>query len=250
MVSLTIDGREVSGEEGSTILEVARKNGIRIPTLCYHDAVSSAGTCRLCSVEIVKGSRSRIVASCLYPVWEGLVVRTDTERVINLRKMLIELLLARCPDVKVVQDLAREYGVRQTEFTPEAEDCVLCGLCVRVCDEIVGASAISLVNRGTKREVASPFYEASTACVGCGSCAFVCPTNCIKVEDFGGKRTIKRWHVEFKLARCKACGRYFEPEAHLKFLARELKMREEELQTCQRCRTAQAKISGAAGTAV
>lgn len=236
MVTITIDGRQVQGKEGSTILEVAEEHGIRIPHLCYHGAVSSSGACRLCSVEVQIGRRSRIVASCLYPIVKGLVVKTDTERVKNLRKMVIELLLARCPNVEAVQDLASELGVATTEFETEDEDCILCGLCVRVCDEIVGRSAISLVNRGTTRDVATPFNEAWSACIGCGSCAYVCPTGCIRVEDVGDKRVIRRWNVELKLKKCTVCGKPFAPEAQLQYLAETLDLPEEHFLTCPNCR--------------
>lgn len=236
MVTLTIDGREVEAKEGSTILEVAREQGIYIPTLCYHDAVSPAAACRLCVVEISTNGRSRLVASCLYPVEEQLVVRTDVERVTNVRRMVVELLLARCPNVKAVQDLAREFGLEETGFVLGDEQCILCGLCVRICEEIVGVSAISLVNRGTKREVATPFYEASSVCIGCGSCAYVCPTGCIKVEDIGDTRVIRKWRAEFRLRKCRLCDEYFAPEAQLEYLRKKLDLPEEEFEICPHCR--------------
>lgn len=95
MVTLTIDGQEIQAKEDATILEVAREKGIEIPTLCYHDSVSSAGACRLCMVEVTRDSRTRLVASCLYPVEEGLIVKSDSPRVRNIRKTVMELLLAR-----------------------------------------------------------------------------------------------------------------------------------------------------------
>ena len=236
MVTLTIDGQEIQAKEGATLLEVAREKGIEIPTLCYHDSVSSAGACRLCIVEATKGKRTRLVASCLYPVEEGLIVKTASQKVMNVRRTAMELFLARCPNSKPIQDLARSMGVETTDFDVEDEDCILCGLCVRVCQEIAGVSAISLVSRGTDRRVAPPFEEASIDCIGCGSCAHVCPTGCIKIEDVGDTRTIHNWKTEFKLRQCKECGKYLATEAQLEYLSKTLDLPKEQFELCQACR--------------
>ena len=236
MVTFTIDGQEIQAKEDATILEVAREKGIEIPTLCYHDSVSPAGACRLCMVEVTRDSRIRLVASCLYPVEEGLIVKSDSPRVRNIRKTVMELLLARCPNSKPIQDMARSMGVETTDLDLEDEDCILCGLCVRVCQEIAGVSAISLTGRGTERKVAPPFEEVSEDCIGCGSCAHVCPTECIKVEDVGDTRTIQNWKAEFKLRQCAECGKYFAPEAQLDYLSKTLDLPKENFELCQGCR--------------
>lgn len=238
-VTLTIDDREIQAEEERTILEVARDNGIDIPTLCYNEGVEPYGACRLCLVEITKNGRSRLVASCLYPVEEGLVVKTATEKVTANRKMLMELLLARCSGVKVIQDLARKMGVEKTSFRPEYledNECILCGLCVRACGEVVGTSAISLVNRGVNREVASPFLETASDCIGCGSCVYICPTKCIKMEDIGDTRTIHNWDVSFKLKRCQVCRNYFAPEKQLEYIREKLNLPEDFFDICPNCK--------------
>jgi len=184
-ITLKIDGLEVKAKEGTSILDVAKKLGIKIPTLCYHPALEPFGACRVCSVEITdKRGRKKIVTSCNYPVSEGLVVDTKSEKVFRTRQLLLELLLARCPKVKKIQDLAREYGVEKPSFwvgDPE-EDCILCGLCVRVCEELVGVSAINFANRGVEREVTAPYHTISDDCVGCGACAIICPTDSKKVR--------------------------------------------------------------------
>ena len=236
MVNMIIDGRKIEAEEGQTILEVAREEGIDIPTLCYHEAVSSAGACRMCVVEAGKGGRSKIVASCLYPVEDGLEVVTNSERVLDSRRTVIELLLASCPNSEILQEMAAGLGVESTAFKAEDENnlCILCGLCVRACDEVVGVNAISLVNRGTKREVSTPFDDASEACIGCGSCHYICPTGAVKMEDAGGVRKIDNWNVEFELAKCKTCGNYFAPRAQLDYI-KNIYGIEEDLENCPSC---------------
>jgi len=239
LVNLTIDGRKLQAEKGRTVLEIARDNGIDIPTLCYNEGVEPYGACRLCLVEISKNGHTRLVTSCLYPIEEGLVINTASERVMANRKMLMELLLARCSGVKVIEDLARKMGVEKPSFKPEyleKNECILCGLCVRACREVVGTSAISLVNRGVNREVAAPFLETAPDCIGCGSCVFICPTKCIKMEDKGDIRTIHNWKVDFKLKKCKVCGNYFAPEKQLEYIRKKSNLPEDFFDTCPNCK--------------
>jgi len=193
-ISLEIDGRGVKAEEGMSILEAAKSAGIDIPTLCYHPALAPFGACRLCSVEITSHGRSRIVTSCNYPVEDGLIVNTKSPDVIETRKVLCELLLARCPNVKVIQDLARDYGVEKPRFKLADEKCILCGLCARICEERIGVSAINFIGRGVDRKVETPFQATLDidldVCIACGACAFVCPTGAIKLEDITKKKPI------------------------------------------------------------
>ena len=185
MVHITINGTEVDAPEEQTILQAAKTLGIKIPTLCHHDALSPYGSCRLCIVEIKKRGRSKIVTSCNHPVERGIEVFTDSEAVLGHRKMLMELLLARCPEVGIVREMARRMGIERPRFPQGKHDCILCGLCVRVCDERIGASAISFVNRGVDEDVSAPFNISSETCIGCGACVRVCPTGAITT---GGSR--------------------------------------------------------------
>jgi len=240
MVTLTIDGKVVRAEEGAMVLDVATANNVYIPTLCAHESVSPYGACRLCLVEVKTSSgRERLVTSCLYPVEEGLDVKTDTERVRRNRQVIIDLLLARCPDSALIQDMARRLGVEKTSYPPEDHgNCILCALCVRACEEVVGVSAISLVNRGVDREMAIPFYDDSNACIGCGSCAYICPTDAIEMVDSGDTRTVTMPNnvVEFKLAKCSVCGAYFAPERQLEYMARKAGLERAFFDRCITCR--------------
>ena len=175
MINLTINGLNVSVEKGSTLLEAAQFLGFPIPTLCYMEGLSSYGACRLCVVEIGEEPKTKLVSSCTYPAEEGLKVRTSSERVIRARKMILELLLASCPQSKVIQDLAAKYEVRQQRFKQEYEDCILCGLCVRMCQEQMMAKAIGFQGRGENRKIGTPFDIKSEVCRQCGGCMYVCP---------------------------------------------------------------------------
>jgi len=140
MVNLTLNGLSISVERGTTILEAAKFYGFPIPTLCHKEGLSPYGACRLCVVEIGEGPGAKLVSSCTYPVEEGMKVRTASERVLKARRIIIELLLASCPQSKVIQDIASRHNVRQQRFRQEHEDCILCGLCVRMCNADDGRS--------------------------------------------------------------------------------------------------------------
>lgn len=175
MVKITLNGMEVEIEEGWTLLEVARFYGLEIPTLCYNDGLSPYGGCRLCLVEIGEGNNTKLVSSCTYPVQEGLKVRTDTKRVIESRKMMIELMLSIAPNSKIIQDLASKFGVKKVRFKVRNEECVLCGLCVRMCREQMDGKAIGFLNRGKDTRISTPFDIKSEECRLCGGCMYICP---------------------------------------------------------------------------
>jgi NADH dehydrogenase/NADH:ubiquinone oxidoreductase subunit G len=175
MISLKMNGLDISVEKGTTLLEAAKFYGFPIPTLCYMEGLSPYGACRLCVVEIGEGPKAKLVTSCTYPVEEGLVVRTASSRVVRARKMIIELLLASCPQSKTIQDLASAYGVSRQRFRQEHEDCILCGRCVRVCKEQMMAGAIGFHGRGCT------YPEPDKAI--CGACANLEPP-CLEKDSF------------------------------------------------------------------
>jgi len=175
MINMKINNLEVKAEEGWTVLEACRFYGLDIPTLCYKEGLSPYGGCRLCLVEIGEEPNTKMVSSCTYPVEEGLDVRTDTKRVIEARRMMIELMLSIAPGSKTIQDLASKFGVKQVRFKPRQEECILCGLCVRMCAEQMDAKAIGFQNRGYKKKISTPFDIRSDVCRLCGACMYVCP---------------------------------------------------------------------------
>jgi bidirectional [NiFe] hydrogenase diaphorase subunit len=207
MIRLVIDDQEIEADRGRTILEAARGQGISIPTLCYHEALEPFAACRMCMVELENRRGGQLVPACAYPCEEGLIVRTDSEKVRRSRRLTIELLMASAAHVPLIRAMAEELGVATPRFTMEPDDCILCGLCVRACDEIVGVGAISLINRGIEKKVSPPFQIASNACIECGTCVLVCPTGAITLADIiGGARTAHPWESEFEAVDCRICG--------------------------------------------
>jgi NADH dehydrogenase/NADH:ubiquinone oxidoreductase subunit G len=223
MVKVTLNDKEIEAPEDMTILQVARREGIDIPTLCYHDALEPYGACRLCIVEVGGSLRPGIRVSCVQTVQEGLVVQTHSERVLKNRKLILELLLARSPDARKLIDLAARHGVTESRFYTHdtGDNCVRCGLCVRVCRDRIGAYALCFAHRGYDRKVTSEFEALSEYCIGCGTCAQVCPTGAIWMKDEEDERTIYTKDVvigRFKLAPCQACGTPYAPQAYLDFV--------------------------------
>ena len=172
-VTLEIDGKSVAVDEGLTVLDAARQAGADVPTLCYSEALKPYGACRLCMVEVTKGTRTRLVASCCYPVEPDLKVRTSTEKIEKIRKTLVELLMPLAAGGPI-KALAAKYGLSKSRFKAQERDCVLCGLCVRYCAEIKGENAVYFQGRGVKRKLALlPGH--SLVCANCEECWKLCP---------------------------------------------------------------------------
>jgi heterodisulfide reductase subunit A len=198
MITLTIDKQTVLTEEGKTVLDAARQAKIEIPTLCHNDALEPYGGCRLCVVEVIEGGPPGLKTACTLKATAGLVVETRNERVLRSRRLTLELLLARCPEVPIIRTLAREHGVADARFAADDERCILCGQCIRVCKERMGVAAIGIFNRGAKKYVSTPYRELSDVCRGCGACAEVCPTGCIDFTRFSERTPeplLSEWNV-------------------------------------------------------
>ncbi len=182
-VALHIDGKKIKVPEGATVLDAARKAGIAIPHLCDQEGMPPYGACRVCTVEITANNRTRLQTACNYPVTDGIRVSTNSPKVIAGRKIILELLLARCGEVDRIRDFAGQWGVEATRFVSRTQDdCILCGLCVRACKEIVGSEALSFSGRGVFRKVDVPFGYHPESCIACGLCVYVCPTGKMQME--------------------------------------------------------------------
>lgn len=188
MIQITIDGRSIEVAPGTTILAAARQVGVAIPALCDSTLVEPYGVCRVCSVELVDGRRSRIVTACNYPLQRTCEISTRSERALRVRRLVLEMMLARWPNVGIIRDLARDVGVTAPRFVhPQRNEspsaCILCGLCVRLCHEGVWHHVLAFEGRGESRRVAMPYGEQPAACTGCMACASVCPTGAIRFAD-------------------------------------------------------------------
>lgn len=214
---IKIDGQDIEATPGETILEVARRYGIHIPTLCFHEAFGGQGHCRLCMVEVKIGNVTRLAASCTYPITSEIEVRTVTPAIEKVRQNIIMLLYKRAQGSRFMQDLSQRYKCQENSLHGDPDErCILCRLCVNACAQI-GASAISAVSRGIDKHIDTPYNEPAAACLGCGTCAAICPTGAIEMEQTGNCRTI--WGKEFELVNCESCGQPFATREQLDYIA-------------------------------
>ncbi|MBI4702554.1 MAG: (2Fe-2S)-binding protein [Deltaproteobacteria bacterium] len=251
MIELTIDGKVLSAREGASILDACRAHRIPVPTLCHHEGVEPYGGCRLCMVEIGHpewGDWTGLVTSCLYAVKAGLVVQTGSPKVVEVRRQLLDLLLAQAPAAKAVAALARSYGLTQSSYAardPENK-CILCGLCVRVC-AAQGPCAIAAQGRGAGKYIGTPFKKEPDACIGCLSCAHICPTGHITYAETPAGRSI--WGRTFELLRCGSCGRSHITVAQRDFLTGRTGLGTAYFEPCAECkRLESAKRFASVGT--
>jgi NADH dehydrogenase/NADH:ubiquinone oxidoreductase subunit G len=252
MPTVTIDGISVEVEHDQTILQAAKKAGIWIPTLCYNPALTPGGNCRICMVELDRGGWTKMVTACNYPVRSDITVSVNSEKAVRIRRGVMKLLLARAPDSKELQTLALRMGVTSTPYpkvTESQRNCILCGLCTEVCEEVIGHSAISFAGRGVDRAVASPFRQASEDCIACGACAVVCPVGTIQIRIHAdtGEAEISPFKTRVKLLYCESCGAQMVPELVTRDMLDRVKIDwkeyRERLRLCPECRRKKAAES-------
>jgi len=207
MVRLTVDGAEVSAPEGRSLIEAIRKTGVQLPALCYHPSLEAYGACRLCVVEVTVDGRTKLLPSCSTPVAERMVVQTDSEAAERARRLSMQLILARCSGVKSLWDYAAKMGVTDTPFEKSDEDCIMCGLCERVCRELVGKAVIAVAGRGKVKSL---------------------------IED--GRLYMETWKTRLDLAHCAECGRVFAPEKLIEHVRSDAERLGIQPDLCPRCR--------------
>jgi NADH dehydrogenase/NADH:ubiquinone oxidoreductase subunit G len=246
--TVTIDGCKVRVKKDATILDAAGKAGIWIPTLCYHPSVPCDASCRLCIVELDRGDWRQLVTACNYPVRRDIVVYASSERAQQARSGVMELLLARAPESKELKVLAKRMGVKETRYpkvTESQRNCILCGLCVQICEEIIGKAAIGFAGRGVDRAVAAPFRQPSEDCIGCGACAVICPVGTIKIRIHENQQEVEisPFKSRAKLLVCKGCGARVASMQVSEQTLDKIKLNSEEfrerLRLCPKCRRLQ-----------
>ncbi|MGM0688195.1 MAG: 2Fe-2S iron-sulfur cluster-binding protein [Bacillota bacterium] len=215
IINLTIDGRNVEAEDKTMLLEILNDQGIFVPQLCSYPSLTPNGACRLCMVEISQKEwqgKSKIVASCLYPAEEGLSVSTRSKDVLTIRRTMLELYMARCPDSEEIRNIARLEGLDDTPFPikEKADKCIMCGLCTRVCQDC-GPGAISTMSRGIDKHIGPELAGAAENCTGCRACAYICPTDAIPISQ--KDQTLTIWDRNFEIPiceveteKCRGCG--------------------------------------------
>ena len=258
MPTVIIDDIQVDVPEGATILDAATKAGIWIPALCCHPAVAPAATCRLCMVELDRGDWKQLVTACNYPVRRDITVSVSSENAVKARRGVMELILARAPENEQLRALARRMGVDSTPWPTVSvaqRDCILCGLCTAVCDEVLGKAAIGFAGRGMERAVTPPFRQASEDCIACGACAAVCPVGTIQIRYHkeSDEIEISPFKARAKLQTCRECGAGIVSAPAVVEAMEGIKVDWDKIrrlaQMCPRCRRRQAasELAGAMG---
>lgn len=233
-MKILLNGQEREAQTGDTILDLCRREGVFIPTFCYHQAFGGQGACRMCMVEVKEEGQvqNRLVAACTYPLHRPAEITTESERITRIRRTLAMLLARRAGEHPLLQEMMEQYGApAMTPFTVEPAACILCGLCIHACEEM-GKTAIWSMYRGIDKRVATPYDEAAEECMGCAACVRVCPTQAIKMQENSAERII--WNKTFELAACQRCGRFYATREELAYLQEHGEYGQE--QYCESCR--------------
>ena len=228
-ITFTIDGIKVQGSEGEYIIDVARRNGFEIPSLCHNEALKPFGFCRVCVVEITSQGKTRILPSCTHKIVDGMEVVTTSEKILQQRRERIETLLKRAPDALILHKMAAEVGATAPPPDKNADNCIQCGLCIRTCKEVVGAAALGFHKRDDTRVVGLVLHDGEPTCIGCGTCSF------ISMKDDGNTRTI--WNITFTMRPCKSCGTQWIPEKQIEHICKITTTPPEFFDLCLNCRT-------------
>ncbi|MFC1584074.1 2Fe-2S iron-sulfur cluster-binding protein [Fibrobacterota bacterium] len=250
LLNIEIDGRKAQVPKGTLVIEAAKQLGVFIPTLCYHESLPMYASCRICIVEMSVTKRGKtynwIDASCVYPVEDGLVVQTNTPKVRKERKVILELLLSRAPESPLLNEMAKEYGAEERFETKDKgeSNCILCGLCVRACHDVMCTGGISIAFRGINKKLVSPYQVTKEICIACNACANVCPTGAIKVSQDGKNLFMENWDTWHEMKACSECGKSFAPVVHLKTIKKKVKLnlREDIFEKCPECRRRVSKL--------
>ena len=237
MISFVIDGQPVEGKEGSNVLAVALDAGIEIPHLCYNESVKPYGACRLCLVEVVARGRSRMTASCTYPVLPGIEVHTHTEKVLRARRMVMELLLAMCPGTNGFRTWRRKWGSRRFASRKRIRTASSAAFAQGSVTKWSGPMPIQFYSRGDRREMGAPFAGEAMDCIACGACVVVCPVNVIGMEEKAEERTINRWKRTLKMKQCKVCGNSFAPWFQVEKFREKANLPKDFFDVCYTCRS-------------
>jgi len=249
MIQIEINGQKREVERGTKLIDVCRSMGISIPSLCYNPALPGYAGCRLCVVELHRQGWSKLVTACEYPLMRsGESFSTDTDKVWESRLKSAELLLARAPKAQPVLEevLGRSLTPRFRSLEVDNKKCILCGLCYRLC-HAQGTAAIHSTGRGAYKVISTPYHEANDACIGCGSCAAICPTGAITMKEPPGKRAI--WRQLFPLLECPVCGTPHITERMVTHMREHTNLSEELIRMCPSCRLKQLSGKMTTGTA-
>lgn len=235
MASILINGAEYAAQEGERLLTILERNGIRVPHLCYHHALTPAASCKLCVVEVTEKDKPiRTRLACAVKMTKNLTVSTESAMIHQMRNAAIGELLKLAPHSDAIHEIGREYGLT-TGILPDG--CIRCRLCIRVCSEIIGARALKMVKKEGRNYV-SPSEKG--ACIGCLTCTNICPTRAIRFEDEGDVRTILIRDAvvgRHTLEKCRICGKMYATTRFLEHVKKSEGSHPEEKEEHHHCPT-------------